>query len=151
MSLQVREVPVLDIVDDPQFPLIVQGNWEECANRAMGLPRPDRQAYQQMQDAGMIRAAAVYADGKLVGGVSVLTNRFAHFSRTGACVESLFCLPEYRKQGGGELLLKAARQIAKDSGAPGLYVTAPAGSRLERLAQLKHWRHTNSVFFLEAK
>lgn len=149
MGLELREVPVMEIVNDPQFPSIVHAYWDECANRSMGGPQPDRELYQRMQDAGMIKAAAIYADGVLVGGVSVLVTQYAHFSKLGASVESLYLLPEYRKKGGGMMLIKAAQKLARDAGAPGLYVSAPADSRLERLAQLKGWRHTNSVFFLE--
>lgn len=150
MTLEIREVPVMKIVDDPNFMALVQSNWEECANKAMGIAQPDRAQYQRLQDCGFIKAAAAYCDGKLVGGVSVMITPYAHFSRMGACVESLHLLPEYRKQGGGLKLIKAARKLAKDAGATGLYLTAPAGSRLERLARLKGWRHTNTVFFLES-
>ena len=42
VTLEIREVPVMKIVDDPDFMALVQSNWEECANKAMGTAQPDR-------------------------------------------------------------------------------------------------------------
>lgn len=149
MNIEVKNVPVRQILSDPNFETIMQACWQECANRSMGAASINPEYYETAEKSGLLHAAAIYSDGVLVGGVTVLVTQFPHFSVRGACIESLFLLPEYRNSRGGLMLLKAAKNMARVAGAPGLYISAPAGSALEKLARAKGLRHTNTVFFEE--
>lgn len=146
-ELTFKRMGAAALMDEPGYDEVVDSYYAECANQAMGPANPDREMYRLYDNAGISHAVGVFDGKHLVGGLIVLVNTMAHFSRKGAVIESLFLLPEYRRTGAGLKLYNEAKRIAKDCGAPGVYVSAPTGSRLERMMRLKGVKQTNSVFF----
>lgn len=126
---------------------IIAECYDECANKSMGIAKPDLEVYELYENVGAIKAVGVFDGEKIVGGVAVLISPMAHFSTRGAVVESLFLLPKYRHSGAGLRLLAEAKRIAKESGTPGLYISAPKNSRLEAMLNANGVKQTNSVFF----
>ena len=149
-NLTVRRVTPDEGAASPDFQRLVSAYWDECANRSIGPARPDIDQYRKLAEAGALHCSALFDGGRMVGFVAILAVTYPHFSKVCATVESIFLDPDYRCKGGGALLLKAAREMAKGAGAVGLYISAPVGSRLARIARAKRWRNTNSVFFIEA-
>ena len=142
-----KRMRAAELMDAPGFDEAVDRYWVECANRAMGPANPDQDAYRLMDAAGLSRAVGVFDGERLIGGAILLINNMPHFSVKGAVVESIFVLPEYRRRGVGARLLNELKAMAKAYGCPGVYLSAPVGSRLERLLRLKGIQQTNSVFF----
>ena len=136
-----------ELWDAPGAKEVVDRCYAECGNKAMGPAQPDRESYKLYDSAGLAHAIGVFDGDRIVGGTIVLVSIMAHFSRKGAVTESLFLLPEYRHRGVGLRLLQEAKAIAKECGAPGLYISAPAQSRLEKLMLANGNKPTNTVFF----
>ena len=151
MNIDVRRIKVEDIFCAPNAKEIIDVYWKECAVAPFGKANPDFAGYRQMETAGFLKAIGAFEGEKLVGGAFVLLTRIPHFSKMSAVAESLFVLPEARKKGAGTKLLQEIRAIAKESGAPGVFISAPVGSQLERLGRAAGWQNTNTVFFVESK
>ncbi len=82
----------------------------------------------------------LYNDDKMVGLCAVLKEVHLH---TNACIgvlDSLFVLPEYRNHNNGASLMNWAKTVSRDFEASVLLVTAPAGSRLEKVYTRKYKR-----------
>ena len=149
MGIVVRRIQVEDILCAPNSKEIINAYWRECALTPFGAAKPDLPGYKQMEAAGFLKAVGVFDNEKIVGGAFVLLTKLAHYSKMSAAVESLFVLPEARKKGAGTKLLREIRAIAKEAGAPGVFISAPVGGQLERLGRAAGWQNTNTVFFLE--
>lgn len=119
----------------------------ECSIPALGTPKADREIYELYANAGVVRGVAAMVEDRIVGGVVVIFNRMPHYSKLVACVESLFLHPDYRRSSAGLRLIQEAKRLAREVGSPGLLISAPVGSRLERLMRAKGVKQTNSVFF----
>ena len=146
-SFEIRSATVADVMDSPRFEQMIAEYAVECANPGMGVPKPNREQYEAMAKAGMLHALGVYKGNELVGFMSYLLTPMAHFSRCAATTESLFLDPKYRHGLLGVRLIKTALKQAKSLGAVGLYVSAPVGSQLEKLAKALRLKQTNVVFF----
>lgn len=90
---------------------------------------------------------AVY-NGEVVGFSVIEIYPHPHFDYLLAMQNSLFMMKEFRVNGNGRMLIDFTAMIAKSYGAKGLVLTAPFGSRLERVFQ-RHYRQTDSVFMRE--
>ena len=123
----------------------------ECANDAFGSAQPSRSYYESLEKQGMLYPAVAKTNkGKVVGFVVIDVYAVPHFEgKTMATIESIFLSREYRKGRAGIALIHWAQQTALSNGAVGVYISAPVGSRLEKLASLIATK-TNSVFFLGA-
>lgn len=148
-NLTVRRVTPDEVASSPELDHLVSSYWEECANRSIGRPMPDIEQYRALAACNALSVSALFDEGKMVGFVSILAVRYTHFSKVCASIESIFLDQGYRHTGGGLMLLKAARDMAKDAGSCGLYISAPVGSKLERIARARRWRQTDSVFFID--
>lgn len=145
---EIRSATVADVMDNPRFQQLIEQYAQECANPTMGAPAPDREQYEALAKIGMLHALGAYQGDELVGFISYLLTPMMHFSSCAATTESLFLSPEHRHGLLGVRLIKAALTQAVSQGAKGLYVTAPAGSQLEKLARVMKLKHTNTVFFV---
>lgn len=146
--ISVRRISFDEFLNDSAFDEIVSGYTFECAN--LGLEtKPDRGFYRRAVDSGLAMMLGVFVDDALVGAAVVLVSEHPHYSKKLAVVESLYVLPDARIRGAGSAILEAIKDEARKAGAEGVLVSAPTGSRLEKLGRLCEWRQTNSVFFLE--
>ena len=90
---------------------------------------------------------AVY-EGEVVGFSVIEIYKHPHFDYLLAMQNSLFMMKKFRVNGNGRMLIDFTAMVAKSYGAKGLVLTAPFGSRLERVFQ-RHYRQTDSVFMRE--
>lgn len=120
-------------------------------SRAHGLPprNPDVQMYQALHQAGALRVLAYIKNGKMEGFGVVLVSPVAHYSAKLAVMESVYVSPQHRSSGAGWRLIKTAERLAKEAGAIGLFVSAPASGMLEAVMKRKSsgYAHSNTVFF----
>lgn len=84
--------------------------------------------------------AVLFEAKKMVGLAVVLKQYHMHTNEFFAVLDGYFVLPEYRGKGRAEALLNWAKDWAKSIGAPILMLTAPAGSRLEKVYTRKFKR-----------
>lgn len=117
----------------------------ECSNPAVGEINPQWDTYAALEQAGVLTAYAVYADGAMVGFSAVLHHVLPHYGALVAIVESLFVRKAYRKKGAGIKLMRAIESAARLKGYKSIVYTAPAGGQLEALLEKRHPR-TGSVY-----
>lgn len=149
MKPTVRPITVDEAFDSPVFVALCD-EYRDEALRTPGMmgTLPDRQAYERMVGAGLMQPLGVFMDDELVGLCAVLITPVPHFGGLViASTETLFVAQAHRAGGVGLQLLRAAEDLAVQAGAPGLYVTAPVGGRLERVLPGMGYRETNRVFF----
>ncbi|CAN7502278.1 GNAT family N-acetyltransferase [Acidovorax sp. LjRoot74] len=149
MEPTVRAITVDEAFDAPVFAaLCAEYQAESLRNPCLMGALPDRQGYTHLAEAGVLRPLGVFVGDELAGFCAVLITPVLHFAgRVIASTETLFVAQAHRAGGAGLMLLHAAEDVAVRAGAGGLYVTAPAGGRLERLLPHVGYHTTNLVFF----
>ena len=146
--MNIRPCTVDELIEDPRFAELVAGYEAECATAGLGDCIVQTATYKHLESTGLLRAVAAYAEGQLVGFVTVLTSMLPHFGKLVGTTESYYVHPDYRKGGLGAGLLRVAEAVAQDQGAVGFFVSAPAGGRLEKImGRTAGYRHSNTVFF----
>lgn len=143
--MEIKPITATELFTAPAFPAMVQAYAAESGTPELGQPRPVQQQYEALEFAGMWRCIGAFEGGCLVGFVSVLVTPHLHFGCNVASTECLWLDPSHRHGTAGLRLLREARRLAKDMGAKVLFVSAPHGSRLERLCQ-RLYRCDSSIF-----
>jgi GNAT superfamily N-acetyltransferase len=128
MSLEISGVTVSGLMADPDIEALIAEYEAEAKSPELPPAAPQWQQYAALERAGVLDVITARHDG---ADVSV--------------VESLFVSAAHRGTGAGRALIKAAECIASCNG-PGLLITAPAGSALERVLPRLGFRHSNTVF-----
>jgi GNAT superfamily N-acetyltransferase len=148
MKLVIQPVTIDEIFNSPIFPQLLDEYIEEGTRDPSLLGSlPNREAYLYLERNGMIAPLGVFFDGGLVGFCIVMFSGNLHASnRLVASTESLFVGSAWRAGGAGIKLLRAAEQLAIDRGSTGLYVTAPAGGRLEKVLPRIGFHEVSRVF-----
>lgn len=146
----VRRVSVAELFDSQERDRLLSAYADECQrNPALGRPAPNRELYEQMERQGVLRCLGAYAGGELVGYLTMLITPPLRYSVPTAVVEGVYVGPAHRRGGPGVELINAAKRLAAEAGCPGLYISAPVGSVLERLAS-RLYRHTNTTYWIDA-
>lgn len=120
---------------------------EECAIVGMPKPEADRAMYEAMESSGAVLVIGAFSEDVLAGFVVLLVYRNPHYSQVIAVTESIFVASQYRKTGAGRRLISEAEAIAKERGAAGILVSAPADSRLAKVMPGIGYNQTNVAFF----
>jgi len=132
--MEIREITLDELVNDPSFEGLSREYHEESGNPDLGKARGDLDVYRKREAAGLLRLAGAYGeDGNLVGWVSVFPTEHIHYSRPIAVLDTVFLSKRFRLGPAGLKLLHKAYGLAASVGADGIYMSAPAGSRLEKL------------------
>ena len=88
----------------------------------------------ELENKGLAKGALLVTNElKCVGFVGVVKIYDPHANACFAYCDSIFCLPSYRRQGGGKMLIDEAKRLAKILDADGLIMSAPYGSRLAKV------------------
>lgn len=131
-----------------EFPALLAEYADESSIAGLPAACHHEASYLALERAGVMHILCAILDGELIGFVIVLVNVNPHYSVKLAVVESIFVAGKHRKSGAGLLLRKHAEQIAKEQGAVGFLLSAPAGSRFAKVMERdKAYRETNRVFF----
>ena len=122
---------------------------DEASIQGLGTPDPQMDTYRQLEAAGILHTLIALKAGKVIGFLSFLLSPLPHYGQVVATTESYFVAPEHRKGGAGLRLLREAEVKARELGAIGFFVSAPAGGRLAKVMPRSGYRLTNEVFFRE--
>lgn len=131
----------------PQLADLLAEYGVESVIDGLGKPAAQFELYHQMEATGALHLIGAWLDGDLIGFLILIVSVLPHYGTRIASSESFFVARAARKTGAGLKLLRAAEQHAKDLGAAGLFISAPTGSRLERIMPAEGYRETNRVFF----
>lgn len=146
---EIRKLTVEEYYAEPNIAEL----WKLYAEEAKvdGLPphNPQRQMYEAMESMNILHTWGAYDDGRLIGFVALLVNMVPHYGLPIGTLESFFVHRYYRKGGTGINLLRTAEAHAKELGAVGMFVSAPAGGKLEKAMPMWGYRHTNTTFMKE--
>lgn len=148
----IRPCTVAEIEQSASFPALIAAYAQESSIPELGEVSADMDTYRDFEARGAMYAIGAFAP-ELVGVATVLIYGLPHYAgRRIASMESLFVLPSARRNGTGMRLLQAAKDLARDFGAPGLLVSAPVGSRLDKVLQrTADCRETNHIFLMGLK
>jgi GNAT superfamily N-acetyltransferase len=144
--IEIRECPVSVVLSSNTAGLLAEYAAESSIS---GMPpiNTDSKTYIAMERSGCLQAIGAFKGDKLIGVIVLLTSVLPHYSALTTVTESFFVMKKYRKGGLGLKLLKAGEQYARDRGAVGMLVSAPAGGNLERVAPRMGYQHSNTIFF----
>ena len=145
--LDIRQISVDDFFDDPDTAQMLERYADECAIDELPRPIPHLGSYHALETTGAFHLFGAYIEQKIIGFMSVVMPIMPHYSIRIATMESCYVVPEARPNGTGLKLIKHVEQHVVDNGCAGILMTAPAGSRLEKLLSRINYRHSNTVFF----
>ena len=146
--MKVERSSVAAIVGAPEFPALAAEYAAECAIAGLPPPTAKMKTYRQLEAAGMLQIFAAFDDaGGLIGLITVLAPVLPHYSVPVAVSESFFVARAHRRTGAGLALLRAAEDLARELGSPGLLVSAPFEGDLFRVLPRRGYAETNRVFF----
>lgn len=121
----------------------------ECAIAGMPPPRPHWPMYQTLEDAGVLHTFLYHVDDRLVGFALMIVSLNPHYSAPIGVTESIFVDPECEVvSDAGSSLLRNCYYKARELGAVGFLISAPAGGRLAALLGKKAaYVRTNEAYF----
>ncbi len=141
---EIRRVRVAQIRDARE---LLEEYAAECSLQELAPTNPQREMYAAMERSGNFQCFGVFVGDWLVGFAIVLTYVVPHYGRKAAVAESLFLGSAHRHGRMGIELIQAVESHAREQGCVATILTAPAGSKLERLlGRLKPYRHSNTAF-----
>lgn len=145
----IRAVSYAAILDDPNWPKLLEEYSAECSLPELGPAVPQRELYATLEASGGFQAFGVYGAGGLVGFATVLVYVLPHYGKKIATTESIFVAKEYTGVTPALLMLNL-HEHARNSGCSEFMYSAPKGSRFDqRLSQSKTARHTNNVYLVK--
>lgn len=145
--MEIREVAVRTIHDDPAFAGLISEYIEESSLAGMPAPRWDVDTYLQMEDVGFLHPLGAYHGEDLIGFMLLLVSVLPHYGVPVATSESYFVARQYRSTGAGLRLLREAEKLAASLGAVGILVGAPIGGKLNAVLSKTEYKPTNTVYF----
>lgn len=147
MTITIRLCAASELLDAPNRHEL----WDEYASESAiaGLPKPVVQSdtYKMLEQAGALQLIGAFSNDKMIGFISVLSNKLPHYGVLMAVSESFFVAKSHRKTGAGLRLLREAERYALSIGSPGLLVSAPSGGRLAGVLPNVGYQETNRVFY----
>lgn len=138
---------IAEIEQAPNIADLLAEYGRECSISGMPAHCAQWAMYRQMESSGVLRVIAAHAGSTLIGAAFVIINVVPHYGVMTAITESIFVASDYRRGTTGLKLLTAVEELAIESGAAGVFVSAPYGSRLADLLYAIGMRETNRVFF----
>lgn len=144
---EVRRVSLATLIDDPRFQTLVDEYTVESSIKDMPPINWQREMYQQFEKVGIFHVLAAYQGEELIGFMTMIVTVLPHYGALTATTESVFVAEAHRAGGAGLKLIREGEAWAKELGAVGLLLSAPAGGKLESLAPRIGYKQTNVVFF----
>lgn len=146
-SITIKPCAVEDVQNAPNVADLLAEYANESALDALGGANPQWETYRQMQAMGVAHVLGAYQGDTLVGFLVLLVSVVPHFGKPIASTESYFVAQVVRKAGAGLKLLHEAEKLARESGAVGLFVSAPTDSRLSHVLPGVGYHETNRLYF----
>lgn len=99
----------------------------------------------------MLHVFSAATDFDLVGFITVLAPVLPHYGVPVAVSESFFVAKAHRKTGAGLKLLRAAEDMARSLGSPGLLVSAPFAGDLFHVLPHVGYVESSRIFFKKVR
>lgn len=145
---EIRHSTVDEFFAHPDAPALLAEYAIEASIPGLPAPHPYRTAYNALERSGAMSLLVATDGDRLLGFLALIVSVNPHYAAMIGVTESYFVAQAHRKSGAGMRLLHAAENLARQSGAEGLLISAPAGGRLaEVLDGYGEYRETNRVFF----
>ena len=148
MAVEIRPCTYDEAAAIPAFYVLVSAYADESATA--GLPRPngDADSYRMLEQAGLMQGFLAFEGGDLIGFANCLVSKLPHYGKKIATMESWFVGEGHRSSGAGFKLKAAVEAWAVDSGATGIFISAPIGSALAVvMSLLRNYNETHAVYF----
>lgn len=146
-AVTIRPCSVADLCDAPNIGALLAEYGAECSIPGLGQVSPQFETYRIMEHVGLAQMFGAWHGADLIGFLIVIQNELPHYGQAVAVSESYFVASDHRKSGAGLALLKAASDHARETGAKGLFVSAPIGGKLAEVLPGLGFTETNRVFF----
>ena len=148
--MKIRKMTALQVLEHPDWPELAREYGRENAHPEIGKGVFDPGFYLSLDITGQLAISAAFDGARLVGIVAVIFIFHPQYRKLIADLNGLWLHPSFRTGGAGLRLINEARRLARKGGACGLQVTAPEGSRLERL-YTRIAKPLDRVFWLSVK
>lgn len=146
--LRIKLVTVSELMSARNFDALLQEYGAESAIPELGGVSAQRETYERLEAAGVLSVFGAYLGSNLVGFLAIIMSHLPHYGALVGTTESFFVTPSARGSGAGAKLLREAEDFASALGAVGVFVSAPVGSKLDTLLEVKRgYRRTNHVYF----
>ena len=145
--LEISKQSFASISSYDEFYLLLEEYASECEISEVGMPTMQADMYEAMDSTDRFFIVGAVNEGRLIGFVNVAVSVLPHYGKIVAATESFFVSKEFRNTGAGVKLLAKAEEIATQSGAVALLVSAPTNSSLGSMLETKKsYRETNRIF-----
>ncbi|MDE2099127.1 MAG: GNAT family N-acetyltransferase [Patescibacteria group bacterium] len=144
--IDVRLVSLNEITEADNFRELLAEYAAASAIKGLPYPSPRIDIYQTLEKSGVYKGFAAFRDGGLIGFFMALWTINPHYGVAIAFMESFFVTKRYRRTGAAIKLLRFTEKYFRDLKAPGLFITAPKGSDLEKILPRLGYDETNTVF-----
>ncbi|WP_422016096.1 GNAT family N-acetyltransferase [Reyranella sp.] len=145
MNVQMSSVAELE--HDPGLAALLVEYAAESSIAGMPVPAARMDSYRELEARGLLRVLSAIHDGRLIGFLTLLVPVLPHYGVAVAVSESFFVALAHRGTGAGLKLLRAAEDLARRLGSPGLLVSAPFEGNLFKVLPRVGYTETNRVFF----
>lgn len=131
MNVTVKKVSVA-VLSGEEFRSLFDRYADESGLVAYGKWAIAWDVYKSLEASGVFTAFVAYDGEKPVGLTGCLFTKHLHYSTPALCVDGLFVLPEYRKQGVGGRLFGCIHRLAKELQVKHLWVNCPPDGALDK-------------------
>ena len=145
MNVQLSGVHQLE--RDPDLAELLAEYAAESSIVGMPPPAAKMESYRELEARGLLQVLSATQEGRLIGFLTLLAPVLPHYGVAVAVSESFFVARAHRGTGAGLKLLRAAEDIARRFGSPGLLVSAPFDGDLFKVLPRVGYAETNRVFF----
>jgi GNAT superfamily N-acetyltransferase len=147
MISDVRQITVDEFFSHPSSDALLKEYGEECALVGMPKPNPNIEVYKQLEQSGLFKLFGAFNGDDMDGFLVFLISQNPHYSAVIGTIESIFTTKEARKSGAGTRLINTAKNLGKEYGAVGLFISAPAAGVFSKVLSGLGAKLTNNVFF----
>ena len=131
-----------------EIKLLFPAHYDElCVTKDFPLD-PDYDAYQRLQDAGMLRCIVCRIDEKLAGYIVFTISPHLHYNSCKTAFENVYYVaPQYRKGRVGIKLFQYAEKVLKDMcGVQRIIMQTKVHMDNSRLFEYLGYKHTDKLF-----
>ena len=144
-----RYLPYDTFIAQETLPDLLNEYADECATPGLPVARElshCHASYRSLEAAGVFAIIGAFSGVMMRGFISVIVTDLPKYTEPMAATESYFVAAAYRHYGFGARLLAGAEGYAKEKGAAGLLVSAPADSRLNVIMGRSGYAPSNTVY-----
>ncbi len=147
MTFIIRRTTMAEFEAAPNLAQLLAEYGQHSGVPELGTPKAQFATYRALEATGMFHLVGAWDGERLAGFIAPIVLVLPHYGVVAATVESFFVPQAERRRGLGMRLLRHAERLAKELGAKGVLVSAPAGSALAKVMKRhRPYRMSNEVF-----